>query len=173
MLDKNYQKVIHELQNWIRDKVEAAGCQGAVIGLSGVMLNWWLESLVLIMRQSILIIHLRNSLVIGTDNRSELKLGYFTKYGDGGIDLAPLGGLVKTEVREIARILDIPEEIITKPPSAGLWEGQTDEQELGISYEELDRYILTGAAPEEVKETVDQLAQKNQHKLEMPDIFQP
>ncbi|SDC15940.1 MULTISPECIES: NAD+ synthase [unclassified Candidatus Frackibacter] len=116
--------------------------------------------------------NLRNSLVIGTDNRSELKLGYFTKYGDGGIDLAPLGGLVKTEVREIAEVLDVPERIINKVPSAGLWEGQTDEEELGISYEEIDRYILTGEASDEVKKVVDDLEEKNKHKVQLPDIFQ-
>lgn len=112
----------------------------------------------------------RNSLVAGTDNRSELKLGYFTKYGDGGIDIAPLGNLVKSEVREVARELGISEEIITKAPSAGLWAGQTDEEELGITYEEIDRYILTGEARPEVKETVDKLAAQNEHKLQLPPI---
>jgi len=81
-------------------------------------------------------------LVIGSGNKSELLTGYFTKYGDGGVDLLPLGGLLKTEVQDLARFLDIPGEVIDKPPSAGLWEGQTDEGEMGISYEELDRAIL-------------------------------
>ncbi|MCK8828509.1 NAD+ synthase [Natroniella acetigena] len=114
--------------------------------------------------------NLRNSLVVGTDNRSELKLGYFTKYGDGGIDLAPLGNLVKTEVKEVAKILGIPEQIISKPPSAGLWANQTDEAELGLSYEEIDRYILTGEADEKVQQVVEQLAAKNEHKLQLPPI---
>ena len=83
----------------------------------------------------------RNYLVAGTGNKSEIKCGYFTKYGDGGVDLLPLGDLLKTQVRELARELDIPEEIITKPPSAGLWEGQTDEGEMGITYEELDKIL--------------------------------
>ena len=74
-----------------------------------------------------------NYLVVGTDNWSELKVGYFTKYGDGGIDIGPLGRLVKTEVRELASHLGIPEKIINKAPSAGLWQDQTDEQEMGIS----------------------------------------
>lgn len=107
-----------------------------------------------------------NYLVVGTDNRSELKIGYFTKYGDGGIDLAPLGSLVKHEVRELARRLDIPENIINKKPSAGLWNGQTDEAEMGFSYQELDHYILTGEADEETKEKIEKLAEKNRHKLE-------
>lgn len=109
-----------------------------------------------------------NYLVIGTDNWSELKVGYFTKYGDGGVDLAPLGRMVKTEVRQLARHLEIPETIINKAPSAGLWEGQADEKELGISYEELDRFILTGQASSQVKKTVQNLEKKNRHKLKPP-----
>lgn len=107
-----------------------------------------------------------NYLVIGTDNWSELKVGYFTKYGDGGVDLAPLGRLVKTEVKGLAKQLGIPAKIINKKPSAGLWEGQTDENELGVSYEELDHYILTGEANEEVRKRIDELAEKNSHKTE-------
>ena len=111
---------------------------------------------------------INNALVVGTDNRSELKVGYFTKYGDGGIDIAPLGKLVKSQVRELARHLDIPENIITKAPSAGLWEKQTDEEEMGITYEELDQYILTGDADEKVKNVVDTLHNKSKHKLQPP-----
>lgn len=109
---------------------------------------------------------INNYLVIGTDNWSELKVGYFTKYGDGGVDLAPLGRLVKTEVRGLAKHLGIPEKIIDKKPSAGLWEGQTDENELGVSYEDLDHYILTGEASEEVRKRIDELAENNAHKTE-------
>ena len=109
---------------------------------------------------------LNNYLVIGTDNWSELKVGYFTKYGDGGVDLAPLGRLVKSEVRKLAKHFGIPEKIINKKPSAGLWEGQTDENEMGVSYEELDHYILTGEADKEVRERIDELARKNSHKTE-------
>jgi len=80
-------------------------------------------------------------LVVGTGNKSELCVGYFTKYGDGGVDILPLGGLLKTEVRKLAKELRIPKQIIDTPPSAGLWHGQTDEDELGITYNELDRII--------------------------------
>lgn len=80
-------------------------------------------------------------LVAGTGNKSELMVGYFTKYGDGGVDVLPLGSLVKTQVRELAKELEMPQEIIDRVPSAGLWEGQTDEGELGITYEELDQTI--------------------------------
>ena len=77
-------------------------------------------------------------LVAGTGNKSELCVGYFTKYGDGGVDILPLGGLLKTEVRKLAKELGIPKEIIDRTPSAGLWKDQTDEGEMGMSYEDLD-----------------------------------
>ncbi len=82
-----------------------------------------------------------NYLVAGTGNKSEFLVGYFTKHGDGGVDILPLGGLLKTEVRELAKDLGIPDEIINRVPSAGLWDGQTDEGEMGITYEELDKVI--------------------------------
>ncbi len=80
----------------------------------------------------------KGMLVMGTGNKSELLTGYFTKFGDGGVDLMPIGDLYKTQVRELAGMIGIPSEIIGKPPSAGLYEGQTDEGELGMSYETLD-----------------------------------
>jgi NAD+ synthase len=82
-----------------------------------------------------------NYLVAGTGNKSELMIGYFTKYGDGGCDILPLGGLLKTEVRKLAEELRIPAEIIQRAPTAGLWEGQTDEGEIGLSYKELDNCL--------------------------------
>ncbi len=111
-----------------------------------------------------------NYLVIGTDNWSELFTGYFTKYGDGGIDLAPLGRLVKTEVRELARYLDIPDKIIERKPSAGLWNEQTDEEEMGVSYEILDKYILGEDIKESDKERIEELRDSARHKLSMPPI---
>ncbi|MFB0527284.1 MAG: NAD+ synthase, partial [bacterium] len=80
-------------------------------------------------------------LVLGTSNKTELSMGYFTKYGDGGVDLEPLGGLYKTQVRQLAKYLGVPQPIIRMRPSAGLWPGQTDEGELGINYEELDKIL--------------------------------
>ena len=79
-----------------------------------------------------------NYLVCGTGNKSELSVGYFTKFGDGGVDILPLGDLLKSEVKELAKDLGIPEKIINRNPSAGLWPGQTDEAEMGIIYPELD-----------------------------------
>jgi NAD+ synthase len=108
--------------------------------------------------------------VLGTGNRSELAVGYFTKYGDGGADLLPLGGLVKSEVRDLARGLGVPERIMTKPPSAGLWADQTDEAEMGLTYEELDAYLLTGAASPAVKAKVDAMNAASEHKRALPRI---
>ena len=83
-----------------------------------------------------------NYLVCGTSNRSERMAGYFTKFGDGAADILPLGGLLKKQVRRLAADLGIPGNIITKPPTAGLWPGQTDEKELGMSYDDLDDILL-------------------------------
>ena len=85
----------------------------------------------------------QNYLVVGTGNKSELMIGYFTKYGDGGVDILPLGDLLKTEVRALAEALGIPKAIIEMPPSAGLWAGQTDEAEIGMSYEVLDMILAS------------------------------
>ena len=83
----------------------------------------------------------RKYLVVGTSNQSEIMMGYFTKFGDGACDITPLANMYKTEVRQIARHIGIPEEIIAKPPSAGLWEGQTDESDMGIKYSDLDSIL--------------------------------
>jgi NAD+ synthase len=107
-------------------------------------------------------------MVVGASNRDELVLGYFTKYGDGGVDIQPLGNLLKGQVRELAQFLGIPQSIINKPPSAGLWEGQTDEGELGLKYDELDRYLATGEAPAELKKRIDSRIAASQHKRQPP-----
>ncbi len=86
-----------------------------------------------------------NGLVVGTSNRSELMMGYFTKFGDGAADLFPIADLYKTQVRELAKMIDVPAGIIDKVPTAGLWEGQTDEDEMGITYRDLD-LVLDGIA---------------------------
>jgi NAD+ synthase len=111
-----------------------------------------------------------NYLVMGSSNRSELSVGYFTKHGDGGSDLIPLGNLVKRQVRELAEYLDIPREIIDKPPSAGLWDGQTDEAELGLTYDELDSYLITGKAEPKIKEKIASKMRRSSHKRCPPPI---
>ena len=82
----------------------------------------------------------------------------------------PLGNLVKGEVRELARFLGIPQPIVDKPPSAGLWEGQTDEGELGFSYEELDRYLVTGQANAELRRRIESMIAASNHKRQPPPV---
>jgi NAD+ synthase len=103
-------------------------------------------------------------LVVGTDNAAEWHTGYFTKYGDGGVDLVPLVHFTKGEVREMARILGVPEEIITKAPSAGLWEGQTDENEMGTTYEMIDKYLKGEEIPEKDRQIIERLHNRSHHK---------
>lgn len=112
----------------------------------------------------------RRALVAGTGNLSELTIGYFTKYGDSGVDLLPLGNLVKARVYELARYLGVPQRVIEKAPSAGLWEGQTDEQEMGLTYADLDRYILTGEGPGGLAEKIERLRKASGHKRATPPI---
>ncbi|HBI26839.1 MAG TPA: NAD(+) synthase, partial [Peptococcaceae bacterium] len=109
-------------------------------------------------------------LVVGGSNKSELTVGYFTKHGDGGSDLIPLGNLVKCQVRELARYLCVPDKIITKPPSAGLWENQNDEDDFGFTYAMLDRYLLGGKVPEDVKEKIEGMRKGSGHKRRTPPI---
>ena len=87
------------------------------------------------------IAHETGRLVLGTGNRTEISLGYTTLYGDSACSLNPIGDLYKSEVREAALLLNIPERIISKPPSADLWEGQTDEDEIGVTYEKIDNLL--------------------------------
>ena len=115
-----------------------------------------------------------NYLVCGTSNKSEILTGYFTKYGDGASDILPLGDLLKTQVRKLAKTLNIPVGIITKPPAAGLWSKQTDEAELGITYEELDRVLLgiekgrlKGFSAKNVARVRCRVS-RAQHKIQMP-----
>ena len=103
-------------------------------------------------------------LVCGTSNRSEVETGYFTKFGDSASDLWPLADLLKTEVRALARHLGVPDRIIDKAPSAGLWAGQTDEDEMGFTYDDLDRYLMTGQAAPEVRDRIEALRGRSEHK---------
>lgn len=122
-------------------------------------------------------------LVLGTGNKSELLTGYFTKHGDGAADLLPLGDVYKTQVGRIAEQLDVPEPVIERAPTAGLWEGQTDEDELGLSYDVLD-IVLAGieeqrgeqaiaeaarVSTEEV-ERVRELVHDSEHKRSLPPV---
>ncbi len=138
------------------------------------------------MRMLILYFHANamNRLVVGTGNRTELLVGYFTKYGDGGVDILPIGALYKTDVRRVAKHLKIPETIINKDPTAGLWPGQTDEDDLGIKYPLLDEilYLITqkGMEEEEISKKlrisldevvkVKLMVMSAEHKLKMPPM---
>ncbi len=122
-------------------------------------------------------------LVLGTSNKTELSMGYFTKYGDGGVDLEPLGDLYKTQVSQLAKYLGVPQSIIRRRPSAGLWPGQTDEGELGINYEELDKILycmlekkysikklLTLGFSIENVEKVKNFVKNSKHKRRLPPV---
>ena len=125
-----------------------------------------------------------NGLVVGTGDKSELLLGYFTKYGDGGVDLLPIGDLYKTWVRELARHLELPSKIVKKPSSPRLWPGHLAESELGISYERADSILYAlvdeGMKPDEIIEKgigseeevnrVLRLFKNNLHKLVPPPL---
>ena len=124
-----------------------------------------------------------DALVIGTSNKTEILLGYFTKYGDGAVDIEVIGELFKTEERELAKFLEIPEKIINKTPTAELYHGQTDEEELGISYDDLDKilklYVDKNSSEEIIKKGFDEKnvmsvierVKSNEHKRNMPAII--
>jgi NAD+ synthase len=116
-----------------------------------------------------------NYLVAGTGNRSELTIGYFTKHGDGGVDLLPIGRLFKSEVRELAHELGVPDPIIEKPPSAGLWAGQTDEGEMGFTYADLENYLTNGpgTVSPAVGTKIERLERASGHKRALPPIPNP
>ena len=125
----------------------------------------------------------RNYLVCGTGNKSEISIGYFTKHGDGACDIEPIGDLYKTDVYELAKYLEIPQEIIDKPPRAGLWNNQTDEDEIGMTYKLLDKILYRFIEKEidadsiakeldiEVNEVNDIInrVERNQHKTQVPE----
>ncbi|TFB24921.1 NAD(+) synthase [Filobacillus milosensis] len=109
-----------------------------------------------------------NYLVVGTDNAAEWYTGYFTKYGDGGVDLVPLLHYTKSEVRDLARELGVPDKIITKDPSAGLWDGQTDESEMGVSYDTIDAFLRGEKVDEESEKTIIKMHERTAHKRALP-----
>jgi NAD+ synthase len=136
-------------------------------------------------RMTVLYYHanLLKRIVAGTGNRSELRAGYFTKHGDGGADMLPIGGLYKTQVKQLAKHLGLPKKIVEKVPTAGLWPGQTDEVEMGITYEKLDMVYtgldlgmelaeiakVVGVDETKVKELIER-EKRSLHKLSPPPI---
>lgn len=109
-----------------------------------------------------------NYLVVGTDNAAEVYTGYFTKYGDGGVDILPIANLTKREVYEWSKVLGVPQEVLDRAPSAGLWEGQTDEIEMGTTYDMIDALIEGKEIPQKDKEIIERLHNRSAHKRIMP-----
>lgn len=120
-------------------------------------------------------------LICGTENKTEHELGYFTKYGDSGTDFEPIAELYKTEIRQLAKYLGVPKQIITKAPTAGLWDGQTDEGELGVTYKDVDIILQQIEEAKDSKvivsnfdyqkiEKVLKIIQKSEHKRKPIDV---
>jgi NAD+ synthase len=112
-----------------------------------------------------------NRLVAGTGNQSEGYMGYFTKWGDGAYDFNPIADLTVTEIYEFLRFLKAPESVITKAPSAGLFDGQTDESEMGITYKNIDEFLLTGSVNEHDRAVIERYHSASEHKRKMPLIY--
>lgn len=109
-------------------------------------------------------------LVCGATNKDELMYGYFTKHGDSGVDVLPLANLLKGEVKLMASYIGVPYKLIERAPTAGLWNGQTDEMEMGLTYKELDNYFFNGEASLENKIKIDKAVQRSIHKRNFPVI---
>ena len=111
-------------------------------------------------------------LVLGTGNRSERYMGYFTLWGDGAFDFNPIADLTVTEVYEFLTYLGVPKNIIKKAPSAGLFEGQTDEAEMGVTYKAIDDYLLYGTVNEKDKAVIDRYHNRSEYKRNLPSMFE-
>ncbi len=107
-------------------------------------------------------------LVVGTDNADELYTGYFTKYGDGGVDILPLAHLSKGDVFRLGAYLGVPGRILTKPPSAGFFAGQTDEKEMGVGYDVIDAFLRGEDISESDREVIERLHRISEHKRHLP-----
>ncbi|MEN6348442.1 MAG: NAD(+) synthase [Syntrophomonas sp.] len=157
-LDNAYQLISTQLESYLK-------CDG----LRGKLLRGNIKSR-LRMMSLYYSAQARNYLVLGTSNKSEISVGYATKYGDSGVDIQVLGDLLKWEVYELARYLGIPAEILNKAPSGGLWPGQTDEAELGFTYEQLDTYLSTEEGDPLVVESIKNKMRASEHKRRKPPI---
>lgn len=109
-----------------------------------------------------------NYLVVGTDNAAETHTGYFTKYGDGGVDLLPISRLTKRDVYKWGQVLNAPESVLVRPPSAGLWDGQTDEEEMGTTYNMIDDYLEGKPVPDKDRKIIEAMHSRSDHKRKMP-----
>jgi len=116
------------------------------------------------LRMAMLYAHSSGRLVLGTSNYSEILVGYWTKWGDGAADLLPIGRLFKDEVRELAAVLGLPRWVIEKVPSAGLWPGQSDEEEMGVSYLDIRTYFQGGTISESAAARIEEMVRSTEHK---------
>ena len=112
-----------------------------------------------------------NRIVAGTGNKSEYYMGYFTKWGDGAYDFNPIADLSVTEVYEFLHYLGAPSEIINKAPSAGLFDGQSDEKEMGVTYKAIDRYMLCGEGEKEDIAIIERMHRNSRHKRKLPPAY--
>lgn len=115
--------------------------------------------------------HAEGRVVAGTGNASEAYVGYFTKWGDGAYDLNPIADLTVGEIYEFLEYLDCPRVIIEKAPSAGLFEGQTDEAEMGVSYADIDKVVLGGEVDPDVRAKIERMHAATEHKRRMPSCY--
>lgn len=111
-------------------------------------------------------------LVVGTDNAAEVYTGYFTKYGDGGVDILPLSQFTKREVRALGSMLGVPDRIINKAPTAGLWSGQTDEAEMGVTYQQIDDHLEGKDIEEKARQRIEHLHRISEHKRLQPPVYE-
>jgi len=165
-LDSPYDTLVGRLTSAVSSLPDAQPQDGGRLSLANVKPRLRMTTLFFVANSL-------NHLVAGTGNRSEIAIGYYTKYGDGGVDLLPIGGLLKSEVRALARELDVPGDLIDKAPSAGLWLGQTDEGEMGFTYDDLERYLTAGpgAIAPAVATRIDRLIRASAHKRALPPTF--
>ncbi|NOQ23631.1 MAG: NAD(+) synthase [Candidatus Aegiribacteria sp.] len=116
------------------------------------------------LRMAMLYAHSSGRLVLGTSNYSEILVGYWTKWGDGAADLLPIGRLYKDEVRELAAVLGLPRWVIARVPSAGLWPGQSDEEEMGVSYLDIRAYFQGDTVSESAAARIEKMVKSTEHK---------
>lgn len=152
--------------NALDDKLEENSVGAEAIKMAGVNINPRLR-----MTTLYALGQARGYLVAGTGNLDEITLGYFTKWGDGAYDLNPIADLTVAEVYEHLTALNAPKSIIDKAPSAGLYQGQTDEEELGIKYADVDAYLRGEEVDEKVKEKIEKASRRSAHKNTMPNRY--
>ncbi|QEH61677.1 NH(3)-dependent NAD(+) synthetase [Spiroplasma chinense] len=157
-LDLNYVSVdLKQPFETLRDSLNNSGIEQSKLAIANTKARLRMSTLYS-MAQT------HNYLVLGTDNADEWHIGYFTKFGDGGVDLLPIVSLLKREVREAAKLLGVPDSIINRAPTASLWEDQTDESEIGFGYDLIDDYLAGKEVSSEVKERIEQLHNISEHK---------